>query len=71
MARVNEAKKTSQASAHYRQTLCSKVRHEETSWSPRRVWNCASARGWHQRFALNVEPGKWANTLLYAYITAV
>uniref|UniRef100_A0A8C9KN60 SFI1 centrin binding protein n=1 Tax=Panthera tigris altaica TaxID=74533 RepID=A0A8C9KN60_PANTA len=49
MTRVNEAKKTSQASAHYRRTLCSKVRHEETSWSPRRVWN-RCLRTWFRRW---------------------
>uniref|UniRef100_A0A2K5R2P0 SFI1 centrin binding protein n=1 Tax=Cebus imitator TaxID=2715852 RepID=A0A2K5R2P0_CEBIM len=49
MARMNEAKKTFQASTHYRRTICSKVRYKKASWSPRRVGDCC-LRTWFQRW---------------------
>lgn len=68
MARVDEAKKTSRARAHYTRTVCFKVRHGEAIWSPRRVWDRAPTRRWCgrwcQRFEQNKEPRKWDNSSL-------
>lgn len=44
VARVDEAKKTSRARAHYRRTVCFKVRYGGASWSPRRVWDYVPPR---------------------------
>lgn len=72
MAQVDEAKKMSQAAAHYRRTLCSKVspvgQLAAGGLGPRScegaAWKCL------QRHELNEEPGTRDSALLHIHSRA-
>jgi hypothetical protein len=57
VARVDEARKCSEASVHYRRTLCSKVRGREASWSPRGFGDHVPARVWSGSWYQRLEQG--------------